>query len=184
MDYKIDKFHQIQYTTTDGEIATPNDAIKSWDVVNEVISNEYKDGIGRITFAREVKSIPTTFFMDCKNLKSIILPPKCKVVHDHAFEKCHNLEEVKLNDGVSMIQEYAFCQTAIKKIEIPSSCFDISAFAFWDSKLEKVKFNTPTTTYRYIGPYAFKNWHNIDGISEFDDFNSMAFGAPKKVRVK
>jgi len=178
MEYKIDKYHQIKYTTTDGKIATPT--ISSWEVVNKVISNEYKNGTGWITFEREVKSIPTTFFMGCKNLKSIILPPKCKVVHDHAFYQCANLEEVKLNDGLRMIQEYAFSETGLKTVEIPSSCFDISTFAFWSAKMEKVKFNAPTTTYRYIGAYAFKQWHNIEGISEYDDFNSLAFGVPEK----
>ncbi len=79
-----------------------------------------------------------------------------------------------------MVQEYAFSETGLKAVEIPSSCFDISTFAFWGAKLEKVKFNTPITEYRYIGAYAFKQWHNIDGISEHDDFNSMAFGAPEK----
>lgn len=180
MEYKIDKYHQVQYTTTDGKKATP--IISSWEVVNKVISNEYKNGTGWITFEREVKSIPTTFFMGCKNLKSIILPPKCKVVHDHAFYQCLNLEEVKLNDGLCMIQEYAFSETGLKTIEIPSSCFDISTFAFWSEKLDKVKFKAPTAEYRYIGAYAFKQWHNIEGISEFDDFNSLAFGAPE-VRV-
>ena len=178
MEYKIDKYHQIQYTTTDGKIATPT--ISSWEVINEVIANEYRNGIGRITFAREVKSIPTTFFMGRKNLKSIILPPFCKVVHDHAFYQCPNLEEVKLNDGLRMIQEYAFSETGLKTVEIPATCFDISTYAFWGAKLEKVKFNTPTTEYRFIGAYAFKQWHNIDGISEYDDFNSMAFGVPEK----
>jgi len=178
MELKIDKYHQIQYTTTDGKKATPT--ISSWEVVNKVISNEYKNGTGWITFEREVKSIPTTFFMGCKNLKSIVLPPKCKVVHDHAFYQCVNLEEVQLNDGLCMIQEYALSETGLKAVEIPSSCFDISTFAFWCAKLDKVKFNAPTTEYRYIGAYAFKQWHNIDGISEFDDFNSMAFGAPEK----
>ena len=181
MEYKIDKYNQIQYTTTDGKVATPT--ISSWEVVNMVIANDYKNGTGLITFEREVKSIPTTFFMGCKNLKSIILPPKCKVVHDHAFYQCKNLEEVKLNDGLCMVQEYAFSETGLKAIEIPSSCFDISTFAFWCAKLENVKFKAPTTQYRYIGAYAFKQWHNIDGISEYDDFNSMAFGAPEKVRV-
>lgn len=178
MEYKIDK---LQYTTTDGKIATPT--ISSWEVVNEVIANEYENGIGWITFEREVKSIPTTFFMGCKNLKSIILPPKCKVVHDHAFYQCPNLERVQLNDRLCMIQEYAFSETGLKAVEIPSTCFDISTYAFWCTKLDKVKFNKPTTEYRYIGACAFKKWHNIEGISEYDDFNSMAFGVPEKVRV-
>ena len=34
-----------------------------------------------------------------------------------------------------------------------------------------------------IGAYAFKQWNNIEGISEFEDFKSLAFGAPEKVKV-
>ena len=82
-----------------------------------------------------------------------------------------------------MIQEYAFSETGLKHIVIPSTCFDISTFAFWCAKLENVKFKTPTTQYRYIGAYAFKQWHNIEGISEFEDFKSLAFDAPEKVKV-
>lgn len=35
MEYKIDKYNQILYITTDGKVATPT--ISSWEVVNEVI---------------------------------------------------------------------------------------------------------------------------------------------------
>ena len=41
MEYKIDKYNQIQYTTTDGKVATPT--ISSWEVVNMVIANDYKN---------------------------------------------------------------------------------------------------------------------------------------------
>lgn len=51
MELKVDKYHQIPYTTTDGKIATPT--ISSWEIVNEVIANEYKNGTGWITFARD-----------------------------------------------------------------------------------------------------------------------------------
>ncbi len=169
---EIERCMQILYTTTDEAIISPR-LPKHFS--NMIVMNAYCDGLGKLIFSDEITSIPSWFLSECDNLKSIELPPTCKIIHDHAFFRCHNLVNVKLG-GVRVIKEYAFGETGLKKIRIPSTCFILSSFAFFNSKLRVAVLERPTVAFRYFDAYAFGKLIKIHGISKYDDFSSTAFG--------
>lgn len=170
---ELEKCLEVIYTTTDGAIVSPR--LPERDYNNKIVMNAYCNGVGKLIFAKEITSIPAWFLSGCDNLKSIVLPPTCKVIHDHAFFNCRNLESVKLG-GVRVVKEYAFAGTGLKKIRIPPTCFYLSSFAFYHSTLQVVKLNTPTAAYRYFDAYAFGKLVKMQGISKYDDFSQTAFG--------
>lgn len=69
-------------------------------------------------------------FKWCQGLKSIIIP--CSVSNfESAFERCDNLSEVILEDGISQISKYAFEKCSkLTKIMIPESVTAIGPGAF------------------------------------------------------
>lgn len=174
LEDNVTRNFQILYTSTNGGIVFPQ--ITEKEMSNKIIGNVYHDGVGRILFRDEVTSIPSTMFLGCDNLKSIVIPPSCRVIHDHAFLKCVNLESVKLNEGLRVVKDYAFSDTGIKKIEIPSSCFIIASYAFEGSPIKSLKLKTPSAAYRYIGAYALGRDVKVYGISKYDDFSPTSFG--------
>ena len=171
---KDNKNHTLFYTTTDGAVIYPS--INDSEFHEKIVSNTYKDGVGRMVFKEEITSIPNGQFADCPNLQYVEIPPSCRVIHDHAFAGCFNLKKVKLNDGLRAILEYAFARTKIRKIEIPASCFILASFAFAETPLRIVRLNKPTAAYRYIGNFVVSVECRIEGISKYDDFCLTSFG--------
>lgn len=165
---------QIIYTTNDNAIVFPS--IGEWEFNNKITLNAYYNGIGRMVFSKPVTNIPVSFLMGCKNLKSVIIPSSCRVIHNYAFFGCCNLEKVKFNTGLRIIGEYAYGKTGIKKIEIPSTCLFVSDNAFDESKLKYMRLKTPTSAYRYFGINSIGKQIKVDGVSKFDDFHSTTFG--------
>ena len=170
----LNQNNQLLYTTTDGATIYPS--IEEWEMKEKIVSNTYQNGVGRMVFKEELYSIPESFFMACANLKTIEIPPSCKVIHNHAFYSCINLEQVTFNEGLRAIQDYAFCKTYLKKIEVPASCFIISNYAFAETPLKEVRLKTPTAAYRYIGDFVFDVNCRIEGISKYDDFSITSVG--------
>lgn len=168
------KNHILLYTTTDRALIYPS--VNECEYHEKIMSNTYKNGVGKMVFKDEITSIPNGLFADCANLQTIEIPPSCRVIHDHAFSGCFNLEKVKLNDGLRAILEYAFARTKIREIEIPASCFIIASFAFAESPLRFVRLSKPTAAYRYIGNFVVTVECRIEGISKYDDFCLTSFG--------
>ena len=171
---KDNKNHTLLYTTTDGAVIYPS--INDSEFHEKIVSNTYKDGVGRMVFKEEITSIPNGLFANCANLQSIEIPSSCRVIHDHAFTDCFNLEEVIINDGLRAVLEYAFARTKLRKVEIPASCFIIASFAFAETPLRIVRLNKPTAAYRYIGNFVVSVECRIEGISKYDDFCLTSFG--------
>ena len=170
----LNKNHILLYTTSDNAVIYPS--INDCEFHDKIISNTYKNGVGKMVFKDEITSIPNGLLADCANLQTIEIPPSCRVIHDHAFTGCFNLEKVIFNDGLRAILEYAFARTKLKKIEIPASCFIIASFAFAETPLRIVRLNKPTAAYRYIGNFVVSVECRIEGISKFDDFCLTSFG--------
>ncbi|MBQ9640539.1 MAG: leucine-rich repeat domain-containing protein [Bacteroidaceae bacterium] len=171
---KIADSYQLIYETTDNAIVFPN--IASWELNNKITCNVIYNGVGRMIFNEPITNIPESFFLGCENLKSIIIPSSCRVIHNFAFFTCKNLERIKLHTGLRIIGERALSKTGLKRVEIPSTLIFVSDNAFDESKLRYMKLKTPTSAYRYFGVNAIGQNIKIDGISKFDDFHSTALG--------
>ena len=92
-------------------------------------------------------------FIQCKTLKSIVIPSTVTIINNSAFEGCESLEEVDLFDGMLDIGSNAFDNcVSLKKIIIPSTVQRIGSHAFYGASLPTICL--PDGLER-IGAYAF-----------------------------
>lgn len=60
------------------------------------------------------------------------IPDTVTSIYDYAFDRCENLNEILLKEGIVTIGEYAFfCCSNLKNIAIPKSVTSIGSNAFW-----------------------------------------------------
>ena len=92
----------------------------------KLISNEYKDGLGVMTFNGPVTKIGDDAFANFTTenaigLMSIHIPPKVESIGTNAFYRCLNLVEIALPNSLVEIKDQAFMCTALSEINIPNS---------------------------------------------------------------
>ena len=63
-------------------------------------------------------------------LKKITFPDTVTVIEENAFYSCFELSEVKLNEGLTTIGDYAFDDTYLQNLKIPSTVETIGITAF------------------------------------------------------
>ena len=126
----------IYYTSTDGKVVTPYYA----DVFGaSIVSNEYTDGRGVITFNNEVNRIGNTAFYNCTTLLSISLPNSITAIGNYSFTSCRALSSIDIPAFVTSIGNYAFNGSSnLTSITIPDSVISIgdSAFSGCESLVE------------------------------------------------
>ena len=97
--------NQIWYTSSDGNIVEP---YKTNVFGATIISNEYNNGKGVITFDDSVTTIGNSAFYDCDSLTSVNIPDSVTTIGDYAFYGCESLTTVTLGESVASIGDYAF----------------------------------------------------------------------------
>ena len=119
---------QIFYTSTDGNIVTPN---RTNGFGANFVSNVYVDGIGIITFDDEITIVGEWSFYGCHSLASITLPETVTKLDRSAFESCTSLESVMLPDGLTTLGDYVFYNNqALKSITIPATVTNMGEHVF------------------------------------------------------
>ncbi len=91
---------------------------------------------------REVYNYSGTYggsvFKNSKNLKALTLSPSYTQGTGFDFFNCKKLSTVVIPEGVQYVGNYAFMNTGLKSVDIPSSVNEIGvmAFGFMDAKIE------------------------------------------------
>lgn len=99
----------IYYTSTDGNIVEIDDAVKtgSFSVYPRTfVSNTYDDGIGKITFERDITKIPVELFKQSEmgRVKTIILPDTIQEIANNVCTFGYSyLEEINIPKSVKKI---------------------------------------------------------------------------------
>ena len=157
----IDPTWQILYTSTDGNIVTP---YRTGVFGANIVSNEYKDGQGVITFdARPVTSIGYEAFNECLNLISITIPNSVTSIGDYAFGDCTSLTSITIPNSVTSIGNIAFSHcTSLTSITIHNSVTSIGWFAF--SGCTSLTSITIPNSVRSIEEFAFEGCSSLDTI--------------------
>ena len=164
----------IYYTSTDGNVVTPY----ATDVFGaNIISNEYVDGRGVITFDRNVTSIGNLAFYSQKTLESITIPNSVAEIGPSAFQFCSSLSSVIIPDSVIQIGRLAFYACGgLVEIILGKSVLSIGEQTF-DSctNLTSVLFSDSLVS---IGEKAFWNCTRLTSIdlpNSLERIDSYAF---------
>ena len=117
----------IYYTSTDGEIVTPSrqDAFGA-----SIISNEYVDGKGIITFDGDVTYIGRDAFFLRSKLTEISIPNSVTIIGNQAFFSCRSLTSITIPESVTSIESGAFAYCSFTDITIPDGVTSIGDGAF------------------------------------------------------
>lgn len=114
----------ITYTTSDGQIITPNNG---WTVK----SNEYSGGAGKMVIQGYITSIPPYSFRSNTKLTSMTLPESMAVIDDNAFDSCSKLVSINLPYGVTKIGSSAFAYCSkLSEISLSRGLQNIEEAAF------------------------------------------------------
>ena len=118
----------IYYTSSNGKTITP---YATGVFGANIISNEYVNGRGVITFDGDVTSIGESAFFNCIYLTSISFSNSVTSIGKGAFSSCPSLTSIEIPGSVASIGDHAFlnCQY-LTSIEIPSSVTSIGSYAF------------------------------------------------------
>jgi hypothetical protein len=128
------------------------------------------------------KDVKTLIFCPKWKTGKYVIPESVTKIHDHAFQKCEQLNEVICQNGLVEIAFYAFAHSSIVKIHISDSVIKIGAGAFLDCK-KLIKVHLPTGLLE-IGESAFMSCENLTEINLPDNvkIGERAFSYCKKLR--
>ena len=171
MEHEPQPRNQIYYTSTDGAIVKP-DWSKEYVDLSTIVSNEYVDGLGIITFDKDLTSIADEAFKGCTSLTSINLPDGVTSIGLSAFNGCSSLTSINIPDGVTSIKGGTFCGcTSLTSIGISDGVTSIGDSAFYGcSSLTSIILPDGVTS---IGDFAFENCTSLTSINLPDGVTSI-----------
>ena len=164
---------QILYTSTDGNVVTPNNA----DVFGAtIVSNTYENGQGVIAFDGEVTKIGEYAFANCSTIASITIPDSVLQIDNWAFVSCTNLAIVSFGNSLTQLGSYVFYQCAnITAITIPQNLTTLGANPFMSCN-KLAEFNGKFASadkrcliidneIRSFAPAGLKEYSVLDGVT-------------------
>ena len=77
-------------------------------------------------------------FQYCSNIDSVYITGDVKTVPNAAFQGAHN-KELILDDGIEVIEPYAFMSTLIGELTLPDSLTEIGSYAFYTTAIKTVR---------------------------------------------
>lgn len=182
----------IFYTSTDGNIVKPSNSNLFGGA--KLLSNEYKDGLGRMVFDKKITSFDTIDsgsnqsdfpFSTRKTLKSIWIPDSVERIN--AFgQSCDALETIVFGKNVTYIGEHAFNSSdSLTNVIFGENLVEIAPSAFRNCNIQHLVFPNSLKTigdsafgFNYaletvtfgdglevIGQYAFTSCTNLSNLS-------------------
>ena len=130
------KFDKGSKLTSIGEYA--------FNKCTKLVSVEFDDNC-------KISKLPKHVFSECKALKSLKVPLSVERIYEGAFLDCTHLTEVVLPEGLKEIDSWAFRNTRLAEVNIPSTVTKIGDQAFYESEyIKNVNIAEGNSTY-YAG---------------------------------
>lgn len=97
--------------------------------ITEIYGTVSASSVEEVVLPSTLEIIGDKAFMNCENLKTLVLPANVKTIGECAFYSS-GLTHIELNDGLERIKDEAFmlCRD-LKSIFIPASVYDIGQYA-------------------------------------------------------
>ena len=116
-------------------------------------------GLASVNIPKSVTYVGSNAFLGCRNLTEVEIPGTLKTLGGSAFSDCYNLEKVTVNEGVNVLEIYAFeNDKALKYVYLPSTLQKIKRGVFGNC--------ISLTEINYAG--SEEDWKKIDiDMSEY-----------------
>lgn len=148
------------------------------DVSNEDLVNLNNPKL----FWQGVKTIDKSTFCFCDVLTQITLPNTLEKIGFMTFNNLKNLNEVLIENGVKIIDEFAFSETGIKNIIIPNSVESIGESAFKKClNLQNVVLSNNIKEIPDSVFYGCKNLENVTLPENLKEIGLNAFSGCEKL---
>ena len=129
-DIEITGTDVIYYTSSDGNVVTP---YSTTAFGANIVSNNYINGQGIISFDGPVTSIGYRAFYKCPSLTSVTIPNNVTLIGVAAFGSCENLTSVIIGNSVTEIRIQAFMDCiSLINIILPDSITEIEDMTFYE----------------------------------------------------
>ena len=129
--------------------------------------------LAEIRLPERMDSIGSGAFMDCGELRSLIIPRGITVLEAGLFGRCRNLRTVTIPDGVTSLVNATFMDCwSLGSIELPDSLTTIGGFAFYSCEsLAEITIPAGVTV---LESCAFSNCYGMSAITFMGDAPAMA----------
>ena len=167
--------NMILYTSANDQIINPYASDKLLTFGANIVSNSYEDGVGIITFDRDLTRVGFNAFRFCA-FTSVTLPNSVETIGSWSFYACNALTKVVIPDGVTTIDEAAFrsCDE-LTEVVIGKSVESIGMTAFSGSKkLSNIIWGESLTT---IGEDAFQDCNSLESVKIPGSVTTIGKGA-------
>lgn len=125
----------------------------------------------KVNFPNSIKVIGHDAFRST-DIEEIVFPKNLKSIGSIAFTDCKNLTNIKLNDGLEVIESEAFERTGLKSVNIPASVKEIGENAFFGcNNLKTVTINGNFTN-EWVQPFSNSPVETLimnDGVTKIND---------------
>ena len=136
--------------------------------------------LANIEIPNSVTNIGKNAFQNCYELTSVTLPNGLKKISQNLFYNCYNLKKITIPESVCEIEEFAFCNTGIRVINIPKNVTYIHYGAFQSSKyLRSIIIPESLKNITEVAFYDCGSTNidiNVYNYSSLDFCNSFIFG--------
>ena len=167
--------NMILYTSANDQIINPYASDKLLTFGANIVSNSYEDGVGIITFDRDLTRVGFNAFRFCA-FTSVTLPNSVETIGSWSFYGCNALTKVAIPDGVTTIEESAFRECAeLTEVAIGKNVESVGMTAFSGSKkLSNIVWGERLTT---IGEGAFSFCYSLGSVKIPGSVTTIGKGA-------
>ena len=102
----------------------------------------------------------------CHALQKVSIPKNVKVIKHSAFYGCDHLAEVELNEGLLVVEDYAFAETEVAKLDLPASVRVLGDNAF--ERVNAINIRSNVLPYNLMRAVSPANWN---GYWKYDSYD-------------
>lgn len=138
--------------------------IVSYSTALKLASDNNKEDILNYLLSLPSIEIVPNCFIDCKNLKNILIPSSVTTLGKKSFSGCINLKEITIPSSVTNIDSYAF-ENCVKLEEMIVPSYVSSIGDYFVSGCYSLKTIIIPKTLKQIGKIDFQNFSQLKEIS-------------------
>lgn len=141
---------------------------------------EYSGVSGEVVIPESLTKIPGSMFFGSDFLTSVVMHGGITEIGAKAFKECYNLSSAPLVSGLETVGDYAFCNSGLTSLTIPTTVTSLGKFAFCGTLIAAVTVPANIKTvpeHCFFQCYELKNVTLANGV-EYIETYAFAHSGP------